>query len=269
MRIRAADGSAVPFSSVARAHLGDGLASIRRLDRQRVVSVTADVDNSITNAGEVLADLQANDLRELSTLFPNVQASIEGEHREQSEFLASLQHGWLIAMLVIYALLAIPLRSYAQPLIIMSAIPFGLVGAVWGHVLMGLSFSMFSLIGLVALSGVVVNDSLVLIDYVNRRRAEGLSLREALLAAGTARLRAIFLTSATTFAGLTPLLLETSVQARMLIPMAVSLGFGVVFATLITLVLVPAYYLILDDLVGAVNARFSRNTAAVPVPLDA
>ena len=153
----------------------------------------------------------------------------------------------MIALLVIYALLAMPLRSYSQPFIIMTAIPFGIVGAVWGHLLMGLDFSMFSVIGLVALSGVVVNDSLVLVDYVNRRRAQGAELGQALVDAGVARFRAIMLTSLTTFAGLTPLLLETSVQARMLIPMGVSLAFGVVFATSITLLLVPAYYLILDD----------------------
>lgn len=262
MRIRTADGSAVPFSTVARARLGEGFATIRRVDRQRVVAVTADVDNAVTNAGQVLADLQGSDLRELPNLFPHVKASIEGEHREQTEFLDSLKSGWLIAMLVIYALLAIPLRSYVQPLIIMTAIPFGLVGAVWGHVLLGLSFSMFSLIGLVALSGVVVNDSLVLIDYVNQRRAGSESLRAALVEAGTARIRAILLTSATTFAGLTPLLLENSVQAKMLIPMAVSLAFGVVFATAITLLLVPAYYLILEDL-----HHQMKGVASLPVSL--
>jgi multidrug efflux pump subunit AcrB len=256
MRIRTADGSAVPFSTVARASLGNGFASIRRVDRRRVVAVTADVDNAVTNAGQVLADLQLHDLPEVGEIFPGVQVSIEGEQREQKEFLASLQRGWLIALLGIYALLAIPLRSYVQPVIIMSAIPFGLVGAVWGHVFLGLAFSMFSLIGLVALSGVVVNDSLVLVDWVNRERAGGAGLRQALVSAGTARLRAILLTSATTFAGLTPLLLETSVQARMLIPMATSLAFGVVFATVITLLLVPAYYLILDDCREALAARW-------------
>jgi multidrug efflux pump subunit AcrB len=186
--------------------------------------------------------------------------SFEGEQREQREFLASLGHGWLLALLVIFALLAVPLRSYTQPLIIMTAIPFGLIGAVWGHLIMGHDFSMFSLIGVVALSGVVVNDSLVLVDYVNRCRRGGAPLLEALVTAGTARFRAILLTSLTTFAGLTPLLLEKSVQAQMLIPMGISLGFGVIFATLITLILVPASYLILDDLVGLVwRQRSSRN----------
>jgi multidrug efflux pump subunit AcrB len=247
MRIQTADGFAVPFSTVATARLGEGFAGIRRVDRRRVVTVTADVDTGRTNAGQVLAHLEETTLSEIKNAFPGVRISFEGEQREQAEFLSSLGRGWAIAMLVIYALLAVPLRSYTQPLIIMSAVPFGLVGAVWGHVVMGLHFSMLSLIGLVALSGVVVNDSLVLIDYTNRKRAEGANLREAIVVAGQARLRAILLTSATTFAGLTPLLLETSVQARMLIPMAVSLGFGVIVATVITLILVPAYYVILGD----------------------
>jgi multidrug efflux pump subunit AcrB len=258
MRIVTADGSAVPFSTVARASLGEGFAGIRRVDRRRVISVEADVDNGITNAGDVLAHFRETVLPEVQAIFPNVAFSFEGEQREQAEFLDSLARGWLIALLGIYGLLAIPLKSYAQPLIIMSAIPFGLVGAVWGHVAMGLSFSMFSLIGLVALSGVVVNDSLVLVDYVNRKRAEGVSLQESLVAAGTARLRAILLTSATTFAGLTPLLLEKGVQAQMLIPMAASLAFGVLFATVVCLILVPASYLILEDAVGGARRAFSR-----------
>jgi multidrug efflux pump subunit AcrB len=147
----------------------------------------------------------------------------------------------------------------------MTAIPFGIVGAAWGHLLMGLDFSMFSLIGLVALSGVVVNDSLVLVDYVNRCRAQGAELGQALVDAGVARFRAIMLTSLTTFAGLTPLLLETSVQARMLIPMGVSLAFGVVFATSITLFLVPAYYLILEDGLRMLRGE-RRQPAAVSAP---
>ena len=157
----------------------------------------------------------------------------------------------MMALLVIYALLAVPLKSYSQPLIIMSAIPFGLVGAAWGHVLMRYDFSMMSVIGLVALSGVVVNDSLVLVDKVNQYRAEGMSIREALSQAGRSRFRAIMLTSLTTFAGLTPLLAETSIQSRLLIPMAISLAFGVLYATLISLLIVPAHYMILEDLKGA------------------
>ncbi len=250
MRIRTSDGRAIPFQTVAEASLARGFSTIRRVDRDRVVSVTADIDPSIANANEILAQFRSEELPHIQAVHPQVAFSFEGEQREQREFLSALGKGWLLALFAIYALLAIPLRSYLQPLIIMSAIPFGLVGAVWGHWLLGHDFSMFSLIGFVALSGVVVNDSLVLVDYVNRRRGEGADLHEALVDAGRARFRAILLTSLTTFAGLTPLLLETSAQAQMLIPMGISLAFGVVFATLITLLLVPATYMILEDALG-------------------
>jgi multidrug efflux pump subunit AcrB len=247
MRIRTAEGVAVPFSTVAQARLADGLSSIRRVDRKRAVTVTANVDPALGNANEINAALRGEFLGRLAKAFPDVDISLSGEQREQTHFLDSLKRGWLVALLAIYALLAIPLRSYGQPLIIMSAIPFGLVGAVWGHVLLGHDFSMFSLIGVVALSGVVVNDSLVLVDSVNQRRSEGEDLATAIRSAGVSRFRAILLTSLTTFAGLTPMMAETSVQSQMLIPMAISLAFGVVFATAITLLLVPAIYLILDD----------------------
>ena len=267
MRIRTAAGSAVPFSAVARATLGEGYSTIGRTDRQRVVTVTGDVDPAAANANEVVASLKRRDLPEIQAAFPGIEFSFEGEQREQSEFLSSLARGWAIALLVIYALLAIPLRSYGQPLIIMSAIPFGLVGATWGHLFLGYDFSMMSVIGLVALSGVVVNDSLVLVDYVNQQRASGSSLREALLEAGTARFRAILLTSLTTFAGLTPLMLESSMQARMLIPMGISLAFGVIFATAITLLLVPCLYLILEDLTRALSSLRSLERAPWHTPV--
>ena len=167
MRIRTADGTAVPFRSVARMKLDVGFTSISRVDRRRVVNVIAQVDDSTTNSNEVLATFKTGSLPKFYERFPSVSVSFGGEQREQSEFLASLAKGWMMALLVIYALLAVPLKSYSQPLIIMSAIPFGLVGAAWGHVLMRYDFSMMSVIGLVALSGVVVNDSLVLVDKVN------------------------------------------------------------------------------------------------------
>ena len=262
MRIRAADGVAVPFSAVARARLVAGPSSVKRVDRKRVVTVTADVDPALANANEINESLRRGVLREIVGDTPGVVVDMSGEQREQAHFLGSLRRGWIVALAVIYALLAVPLRSYGQPLLIMAAIPFGLVGAVWGHVLLGHDFSMFSLIGVVALSGVVVNDSLVLVDRVNRERREGLDLVPALKAAGSARFRAILLTSLTTFAGLTPLMLETSVQAQMLIPMAISIAFGVLFATVITLVLVPATYLILDDLVGWLRGMPASSGAA-------
>jgi multidrug efflux pump subunit AcrB len=247
MRIRTRDGSEVPFSTVARAELVDGFSTIKRLDRRRVVRVKAEVDSNLGNSNDIIGQVKKKDVPDIHAANPDIHIAFGGEQREQREFLGSLGRGWIVALLVIYALLAVPLRSYLQPLIIMSAIPFGIVGAAWAHLALGLDFSMFSLIGLVALSGVVVNDSLVLVDYINRRRRLGVELGQALVDAGVARFRAILLTSLTTFAGLTPLLLETSVQAQMLIPMGVSLAFGVIFATLITLFLVPAFYLILND----------------------
>lgn len=246
MMIRTTDGAAVPFAAVAQATLTEGYATIKRKDGRRIVTVTADVDNEVANANEIVADLKRH-LPELVREYPGILFSFEGEQRDQNEFLTSLGRGWAMALVAIYALLAVPLRSYVQPFIIMTAIPFGLVGAVWGHVLMGHDFSMFSVIGIVALSGVVVNDSLVLVDWINRERQRGAPLASAIREAGIARFRAILLTSLTTFAGLSPLLLEESVQAQMLIPMAISLAFGVMFATAITLFLVPSAYLILED----------------------
>jgi multidrug efflux pump subunit AcrB len=215
--------------------------------------VSGGIDSNIANANEIVGDLRAEHLQVLAAAYPSVEFSFEGEQREQGEFLGSLVRGWAMAMLVIYALLAVPLRSYMQPFIIMAAIPFGLIGAVWGHVVMGHALSMFSVIGLVALSGIVVNDSLVLVDWVNRLRREGVPLQRAIRETGSSRFRAVMLTSLTTFAGLSPLLFERSVQAQMLIPMAISLAFGVIAATAITLFLVPASYLILEDLVGLVR----------------
>jgi multidrug efflux pump subunit AcrB len=247
MMIRTTDGAAVPFTAVASASVTEGYATIKRADRRRIVTVSADIDDSVANANEIVADLKRIHLPELGREYPGVFFSFEGEQREQGDFLASLGRGWAMALIAIYALLAVPLRSYVQPFIIMAAIPFGLVGAVWGHILMGHDFSMFSLIGIVALSGIVVNDSLVLVDWINRMRQRGASLSSAIREAGAARFRAIMLTSLTTFAGLSPLLFEKSVQAQMLIPMAISLAFGVIFATVITLFLVPSGYLIVED----------------------
>jgi multidrug efflux pump subunit AcrB len=185
----------------------------------------------------------------------------EGEQREQQESLGSLRVNFLVAQFAIFALLAIPFRSYSQPLIIMSAIPFGLVGAVLGHLVMGLDLTMLSMFGMVALTGVVVNDSLILVDLVNRLRAEGATVDQSIREAGERRFRPIMLTTATTFLGLSPMIFETSMQAKFLIPMAVSLGYGIVFATAITLILVPALYRILED----AKAFFGTTTEEVRV----
>jgi multidrug efflux pump subunit AcrB len=267
MRVRAPNGAEVPFGQVAKVESGRGYASIIRQDRRRIVNVTADLDQEATNASEILADLQIATLPDLLAEFPGLRISFEGEERDRMESMASLKSGFLIAMLGIYALLAVLFRSYSQPLIIMSAIPFGILGAVLGHVIMGMDLTLLSLFGLVALTGVVVNDSLIMVDFINRTRKTGVSLTDAVLISGVRRFRPIVLTSLTTFAGLSPMLLEKSLQARFLIPMAISLGFGVLFATLITLVLVPVSYLVLEDvkvLAGGRRDDEIRDTAIEP-----
>jgi multidrug efflux pump subunit AcrB len=270
MRIRTADGAEVPFHVVARVDLGRGFATIRRADRQRVVNVTADVDRTRTTANEVLASLLAGPLGEILADYPGISYSLEGEQREQRRAMGGLARGYVLAIFGIYGLLAVPLRSYLQPFIIMSVIPFGFVGAIGGHLLLGYNLSFMSVIGIIALSGVVVNSSLVLVDFVNRRRAEGLSVLDAVRGAGVARFRPIVLTALTTFAGLTPLMMERSMQAQFLIPMAVSLAYGVIFATGVTLLVVPCAYLILEDVrhgfAGLAGARDHVPVGEPPEP---
>jgi multidrug efflux pump subunit AcrB len=225
-----------------------------RANRRRVIDVTADVDPRRANANEIMAELRRTALPTLLSDYPGLSYDLEGEQREQRETVAALMVNGGFALVLIYALLAVPLRSYGQPLIIMSVIPFGLVGAIWGHLLVGLlkdgepmNLTMMSIMGVVALSGVVVNSSLVLVHAVNQRREKGIAMVDAVREAGAVRFRPIVLTSLTTFAGLTPLLLEGSVSAQFLIPMATSLAFGVVFASVLSLFLVPSLYLILED----------------------
>jgi multidrug efflux pump subunit AcrB len=276
LRIRTAAGAEVPFRTVAKAELGRGFATIRRTDRQRVINVTADHDITKVTADQVLAELDRNLLPAVLGDYPGMTYTFEGAQRTQRQALGSLGRWFGVALFVIYALLAVPLRSYGQPFVIMSVIPFGLVGAIAGHLLMrafkgptfGLSF--LSVTGIVALTGVVVNASLIMVHHLNARRAAGASVHEAVVEAAVARFRPIFLTSATTFGGLTPLLLETSVQAQFLVPMATSLGFGVVFAAAITLFLLPAGYVTFEDLRG-LPARLRarpprRRRAEAPAP---
>jgi multidrug efflux pump subunit AcrB len=247
MRIRTPDGAEVPFRDVAVVETGRGFSSVRRVDRNRAVSVTASIDPGATSSGAVTAELQSTIMPEVLAAFPGVSYTFEGMQAQQADSLGGLARGFAVALLMIFALLAVPLRSYVQPLIVMGAIPFGLIGAIWGHIVMGLDVTLISMFGLVALTGVVVNDSLVMVDFINRRRAVNVDLQTAVREAGTARFRPIMLTSLTTFMGLAPLMVNQSFQAAFLVPMAVSLAFGVLFATFITLALVPTAYLILND----------------------
>ncbi len=253
MRIRTPDGAEVPFQTVAKAELGRAYSTIRRADRQRIVSVIADVDQAEVTANEVIADLRGGAIQQIMRDYPRITYTLEGEQAEQGEAAGSLVPMFGIALFVIFALLAVPLHSYSQPLIIMSVIPFAFVGAIWGHVIMkyfGLlaGLSMPSTMGFIAASGVVVNSSLVLVHNVNQRRTTGEHFHEAVLHAAASRCRPIVLTSLTTFVGLLPLMFNRSVQAQFLVPMAVSLAFGVLFATVVTLLVVPSGYIILEDI---------------------
>ncbi len=247
LRVRLPGGGEVPFSEVAAIEVGQGFASIERVDRQRVLNLTADIDRDRADVAAVTAEVDRR-VREILARYPDVRSSLEGQTAENREFMASILRNGVLMLVAIYALLAIPLKSYFQPLIVMLAIPFAVVGAVGGHFITFQPLSTLSYMGIIAAIGVVVNDSLVLVDYVNQKRREGLVATVSVREATVRRFRPIFLTSLTTFVGLIPILLEKSLQAQFLIPMATSLAFGVVFATFITLLLVPAAYLILDDL---------------------
>jgi multidrug efflux pump subunit AcrB len=238
-------GTEVPLMDVVSLEEGEAFTSINRRDGRRVVTVGMDVEpkNATTR---VLESIRKEVLPQLRADFPGITWSFEGSQAEMRESTQVLWGGFAMAMLVIYALLAIAFGSYIQPLIVMAAIPFGIFGAVIGHILLGYDLSLISLMGVIALSGVVVNDSLIMIDYANKKRAAH-SVFEAIHEAGVRRFRPIMLTTLTTFGGLTPIIFETSRQATYLIPMAISLGFGIVFATGIILVIVPSLYMIMED----------------------
>ncbi|CAN2041671.1 Acriflavin resistance protein [Candidatus Magnetomoraceae bacterium gMMP-15] len=240
-------GIEVPLRQVVDATRNRAYTSITRRNGRNVISVTADVEPQ-EQANQILKDVKAVNLPNLIKKYSGLGYSFEGKQADIKESMTSLFTGLMFAMMIIYAMLAIPFKSYVQPAIVMTSIPFGIVGAVIGHLLMGYSLSVMSMFGVVALSGVVVNDSLILIDFANRKRRDGSNALEAVLSAGVQRFRPILLTTLTTFGGLAPMIFETSRQARFLIPMALSLGFGVLFATLITLILVPSLYMILEDL---------------------
>ena len=246
MILRTPDGGEMPLLEAVDLERGRADTSIERRDGRRVITVSADV-RPRSQAAQVTEELNGEIFPKLSSRYPGLSFSYQGRQADRTESIQSLLRGLLIALVVIYAMLAIPLNSYIQPMVIMIAIPFGLVGAVIGHIIMGFSLSVLSLFGIVALSGVVVNDSLVLISFANRRRKKGMVAADAIQDAAIQRFRPIMLTTLTTFGGLAPMIFETSRQARFLIPMAISLGYGILFATIITLIIVPSVYLIVED----------------------
>ncbi|MCU8061492.1 efflux RND transporter permease subunit [Shewanella sp. SM55] len=255
MLIRTPTGTSVPFSTVAQIEKGESYASITRVDGKRAITITANANKNIVEPSKVVQEIQKDYLPQLQAKYPKIQTALDGGSLDEQNAMVGLMQGFFFALFTIYALMAVPLKSYSQPLIIMSVIPFGIIGALFGHLIQGLAMSVLSLCGIVALAGVVVNDSLILVDFVNRAREQGQSVRQAAVDSGCYRFRAIILTSLTTFVGLVPIILERSLQAQIVIPMATSLAFGILFSTVVTLILVPLLYIILDD-VKRTSSRF-------------
>lgn len=260
--IRTPQGTDVPLAQIARVKPGRAYTAINRRNGRRTVTVTANVE-PISQTGQVKTTLESEVLPDLARRFPGLSYRWEGRQQDMMESTSSLFHGLLLALFAIYALLAIPFRSYYQPIIVMIAIPFGIVGAVLGHIIMGYALSLMSMMGIVALCGVVVNDSLILIDYANRQHRQGVSPYDAIHQAGGRRFRPILMTTLTTFGGLAPMIFETSRQARFMIPMAISLGFGILFATSITLIIVPCLYLMTHDVGKAIKWLPTNNREPV------
>ena len=261
MRIRNNNGDEIPFSSVATASFGKAYSSIIRENGIRVVTVSADADSSIVEPRRVIADITENFIPEMKDRYPQLEFDLEGSSSETVKLVQELTNASIAALFLIYILIAIPLKSYLQPLIIMSVIPFGLIGAVIGHIVLNEAISMFSLFGLVALAGVVVNDSIIMVDFINKARQEGMDIIQAVVNSGTQRFRAIILTSLTTAIGLMPIMTETSTQAQFVIPMAISIAFGIVFATVITLFLVPCLYVLQDDFILKLKSFLGKDTS--------
>jgi multidrug efflux pump subunit AcrB len=265
MMIRTPTGDEVPFHSVAEVSFGEAYSRITRLNRIRTVTVSGDIDPLVVEPGQVVREVTNEYIPELLERFPGVEYGLEGSSQEEADLIRNMQVATVVALFLIYALIAIPLHSYSLPLVIMSVIPFGAIGAVIGHLIMGMSMSMFSLFGLIALAGVVVNDSLIMIDFINKAREAGHPIRQAVIESGTLRFRAIFLTSVTTAAGLAPILFETSLEAAFVVPTAVSLAFGIIFATIITLFLIPSLYMLQDDGFAWIARLRGRDDGRSPV----
>ena len=262
LRVDTGDGVKRPLSELADVNVTRSYSEINRVNQKRSITITADLDEEKANAAQIVRDLQSGFMNELTVKYPGVGVRWEGQQEQSVESMQSLMFGLGIAMLATFALLTLEFRSYIQPAIVMAVIPFGLIGALWGHAAMGLPLTMFSLMGLVALTGVVVNDSIVLVDFINHRVADGVPLKQAIIESGQRRFRPVILTSLTTVAGLLPILTETSLQAQILIPMANSLCFGLILATALVLLLVPTLYRIYGALRG-IEMNFDEEPEAV------
>ena len=250
--VKTSAGGEIPYKEAIEIDSGYAYTIIERVNGRRIINVTADCEPRSLSS-QISADLMAGPAEELKDKFQGLSFIVGGMEQERQESMNTLVNGFILAFLATFGLLAIVFRSYIQPLIIMVAIPFGIIGAVMGHIIMGFNISLMSFMGIVALSGIVINDSLVLVDFANRQRRSKTNCEafEAVTTAGTQRFRPVILTTLTTFLGLTPMIFETSPQAKMLIPMAISLGFGEIFSTMIILLLVPSIYLIIEDITRA------------------
>ena len=253
LRVRTGDGVERPITELAEVDLQRGFSEINRVDQMRSITISADLDETKANAELIIAELQKSFVPKLQEEYPDVSVRWEGQREQSRESVGSLRTGFGIAILAMFVLLVLQFRSYAQPILILTIVPFGMIGAVWGHAVLGLPLTLFSMFGLVALSGVVINDSIVLIDFINALVRSGTPIRQALLEAGQRRFRPIMLTSMTTIAGLIPLMTERSFQAQLLIPMAASLAFGLMLATFLVLLLVPTFYLIYGLIIEALG----------------
>ena len=273
MWIRSPSGQEIPFDQVATMIYDDAPTRIYRQDGDRVVVITANVDTLLATPASITKSVYQDFGELLQNQYPTVKLQQTGASEREQDTISEFGRNFAISLLLVYALMAIPLKSYLQPLIVMSVIPFGLIGALLGHYFLGYAVSSVSIMGLIALTGVVVNDGIILVDYVNKAVATGVSSRDAAVDAGTARFRAILLTSLTTFIGLSPMLAETSFQAALMMPMAIALAFGILFSTTMTLILIPCLYIIMDDLQSffginnnAVNLDVISDNVKDPVP---
>ncbi|TQV87675.1 efflux RND transporter permease subunit [Aliikangiella coralliicola] len=258
MWIRTPAGQEVPFYQVADVEIGTGFTSITRVNQKRSITVSADIDPAKVESRKVIEEVNTKTIPDILSQYPSVKYGIEGASKDQQDFLKQLAVAFIGALGMIYCLIAIPTKSYSQPVIIMMVIPFGVIGAIVGHFLLGKSLNMLSLYGIIALTGVVVNDSLIMVDFINKARAQGIRMIDAVVQSGTKRFRAVLLTSLTTFFGVLPIYFETSLQAQFIIPMAISIGFGIMFATVITLFLIPCLYMILEDIKNLFRSRKSK-----------
>jgi multidrug efflux pump subunit AcrB len=261
LNVRLPSGELVPLTSVAQWRSQRGFEILRHAESRLAVEVAADVDSNVSNVGDIIASLESDTLPELKKRFP-VEYSFEGRSADQRETLGDMRKGLMLGMVLIYLILAWVFASYGWPLVVMAAIPFGLTGALFGHLAMGIDLTILSLFGLFGLSGIVVNDSIILVSFYKRLRGQGMEIRDALVEASCQRLRAVLLTSLTTIAGLTPLLFETSFQAQFLIPMATSIAFGLAFATLLVLLVIPSLLSIHESVAAFIRTPGSRELPA-------